>query len=171
MPAASDRPHSSGSADDAGAAPETPALPARFRPLGVRLAGWFFAVALLVVGAVVWVTIPQVTRDAFTLPQRVTVVGFYLVGVALCHAMGRCRVDADADGVLVVNGYRARRLSWPQVVAVRLPPGNPWATLDLADGTSLAAMGIQGSDGRLARRQVQQLRGLIDAHAGHDPRG
>lgn len=165
MPAASDGTAASGPS------PAAAALPARFRPLGVRLAGWFFAVALLVVGTVVWVTIPQVTRDAFTLPQRVTVVVFYLVGVALCHAMGRCRVDADDDGLLVVNGYRSRQLSWPQVVAVRLPPGNPWATLDLADGTSLSAMGIQGSDGRRSRQQVQELRALIDAHAGHEPAG
>ena len=30
---------------------------------------------------------------------------------------------------------------------MHLPPGAPWATLDLADGTTISAMAIQGSDG------------------------
>jgi hypothetical protein len=55
------------------------------------------------------------------------------------------------------------------VVAVRLPPGSPWAGLDLIDGTSLSAMGIQGSDGHRARVQVRRLRALIEAHAGREP--
>jgi hypothetical protein len=136
----------------------------------VRLAGWLFGLALLVVGIAVWLTLPQAGRDAFTGLQRLTVIAMFLVGVVLGHALGRCRVDADESGLRVVNGYRSHALSWPQVVAVRLRPGNPWATFDLADGTSLAAMGIQGSDGRRARRQVRQLRSLIEAHAGHEPR-
>jgi hypothetical protein len=150
-------------------APEQATLPARFRPLGVRVAGWMFGLALLAVGVVVWFTFPPDVRDAFTVLQRATLIGLFLVGVVMGHAMGRCRVDADDSGLRVVNGYRTHELSWPQVVAVRLRPGNPWATLDLADGTSLAAMGIQGSDGRRARRQVGRLRALIEAHAGREP--
>jgi hypothetical protein len=34
--------------------------------------------------------------------------------------------------------------------------------LDLADGTTASAMGIQGSDGDRARLAVRQLRALID---------
>ena len=146
-----------------------PGLPARFRPFGVRVAGWLFGGALLLVGMVVWFTLPQEVRDAFTLPQRITLIGMFLTGVVMGHALGRCRVDADERGLRVVNGYRTRELAWPEVVAVSLRPGNPWATLDLADGTTLAAMGIQGSDGQLARRQVRQLRALIEAHAGREP--
>jgi hypothetical protein len=149
--------------------PAVPELPARFRPLGVRVAGWLFGAALLAVGTVVWLTLPQEGRDAFTTLQRGTVVLMFLTGVAVGHALGRCRVDADEQGLHVVNGYRSRHLAWPQVVAVRLPPGNPWATLDLADGTNLAVMGIQGSDGKLARQQVRRLRALIEAHAGREP--
>ena len=50
-----------------------------------------------------------------------------------------------------------------------LRPGNPWAVLDLADGTARSALGIQGSDGPRAVRQTQQLRALIEAHAAVDP--
>lgn len=146
-----------------------PALPARFRPFGVRLAGWLFGGALLVVGTGVWLGLPAEAQDAFTLLQRATVIALFLGAVVIGHALGRCRVDAGEQGLRVVNGYRTYDLSWAQVVAVRLRPGNPWATLDLADGTSLSAMGIQGSDGQRARRQVVELRGLIEAHAGREP--
>jgi hypothetical protein len=124
---------------------------------------------LLVTMVAVWLTLPQHTRDSFTPVQRLTV--FFMVGAALVvgHAMVRCRVDADEDGLTVVNGYRTHRLEWGQVVEVTLRPGNPWAVLDLSDGTTCSAMGIQGSDGARARRQARQLRDLVEAHAGTDP--
>ncbi len=34
---------------------------------------------------------------------------------------------------------------------MHLPPGAPWATLDLADGTTISAMAFQGSDGARAQ--------------------
>ena len=68
---------------------------------------------------------------------------------------------AEADRLVVVNGYRRHEYEWAEVLAVHLPPGAPWAVLDLADGTSAPAMGIQGSDGGRARRAVRELRALI----------
>jgi hypothetical protein len=68
--------------------------------------------------------------------------------------------------LVVVNGYRRREYEWAEVLAVHLPPGAPWATLDLADGTSQPAMGIQGSDGARAHRAVAELRLLISRAAG-----
>ena len=62
---------------------------------------------------------------------------------------------------MVVNGYRKRELDWAEVVAVNMPPGAPWAVLDLADGTSTPAMGIQGSDGARARTAVRELRSVL----------
>jgi hypothetical protein len=44
---------------------------------------------------------------------------------------------------------------------VHLPPGAPWVVLDLADGTSVSALGIQASDGARAHQAVRQLRALI----------
>jgi hypothetical protein len=67
---------------------------------------------------------------------------------------------------VVVNGYRRHELAWPQVVGVHLPPGAPWVTLDIADGTTVSAMGIQGSDGDRARRAVRDLRRLVEAKSG-----
>ena len=85
-----------------------------------------------------------------------------LLAFALWFALVRSRVVAEAERLVVVNGYRRREYEWAQVVAVHLPPGAPWVTLDLADGTTVAAMGIQGSDGDRARKAVRQLRALAD---------
>ena len=51
-------------------------------------------------------------------------------------------------------------------MAIHLPDGAPWATLDLADGTTISAMAFQGSDGRVARDGVRQLRALINREPG-----
>ena len=144
------------------AASEPPPLPRSWRPLGVRLAVLFFGGTLVVVCAAAWFGFDQDVRDRFTFLQRATIVGFALIYAVAGWAMGRCRVAADEEGLLVVNGFRSRRLDWAQVVAVEMPPGAPWATLDLADGTSISAMGIQGSDGRRARTAVREVRALID---------
>ena len=145
------------------------ALPVTFRPLGVRIAAVAFGVMLFGVTAAIWLSFPQGIRDAFTAMQRATVIAMGLGAFVIGHALGRCRVTADPDGLVVVNGYRSHRLQWAQVLAVRMLPGNPWVTLDLADGTSLSALGIQGSDGARAQRQVRTLRALIDAHAAPEP--
>jgi hypothetical protein len=71
-------------------------------------------------------------------------------------------VVAEPDRLVIVNGYRRREFAWAQVVAVHLPPGAPWVTVDLADGSTVAAMGIQGSDGSRAKQAVRQLRATVD---------
>ncbi len=162
MPAGSDRARTPG---------ETPTLPLRLRPLGVRIAAVAFGLVLLVTVVAVWLTLPTAAQDGFTILQRITVIGMVLGVLAIGHALGRCRVDADEDGLTVVNGYRSHRLAWQQVVSVSLRPGSPWAVLDLTDGTTRSALGIQGSDGARAVRQTRQLRSLVEARAAADPRG
>ena len=137
-------------------------LPHSWRPLGVRMAAVLFGGALLVICVFTWVAFGAEVRARFTLFQRATLVGFGLMVVAVLHALTRSRVTAEQDQLVVVNGYKTRRLDWPEVLAVHLPAGAPWATLDLADGTTIPAMGIQGSDGERARRAVRELRSLID---------
>ena len=157
-------------ASDPGAGDTAPTLPLRLRPRGVRIASVGFAVALLVTLGAIWLAFPDGVREQFTTFQKLTVLVMVLGAFVVGHALSRCRVDADESGLTVVNGYRTHRLDWGQVVAVTLRPGNPWALLDLTDGTTRSAMGIQGSDGRLAQRQVRQLRALVEVHAASEPR-
>jgi hypothetical protein len=145
MPAASDR-------------PPAPALPHTWRPFGVRMAGSVVGGGLLVVCVLAWIGFDEETQARFTTFQRGTVIAFGLLAFLLLFALLRSRVVAETERLVVVNGYRRREFEWAQLVAVHLPPGAPWATIDLADGTTVAAMGIQGSDGDRARRAVRQLR-------------
>lgn len=148
--------------------PAVPALPTRFRPFGVRAAAVVLGVVLVVTVGAIWLAFPAHVRAEFTTFQRLTVLGIGAVGFAIAYGLARCRVDADADGLTVVNGYRVRRFTWSQVVAVSLRRGNPWAVLDLSDGTSQAVLGIQGSDGARAVQHTRQLRALVEAHAAPD---
>ena len=140
-----------------------PKLPHTWRPLGPRIVSAMLLVGLFAVCGVAWVGFDPETRAAFTPFQIGTLVFFGLLVVVLVHALTRSRVTATRQGVVVVNGYRRRAFDWAEVVAVSMPAGAPWATLDLADGTSVAAMGIQGSDGARARLAVRQLRALAGA--------
>ncbi|ARF83014.1 hypothetical protein B6264_23325 [Kitasatospora aureofaciens] len=90
--------------------------------------------------------------------------GVLFAGVGLMLA--RPRVSADAEGVTVVNFVRSRRLAWAEIVRVNFRQGDPWATLDLADGTSLAAVGIQSGVGKAqAIADARALRDLVEHHA------
>jgi hypothetical protein len=146
-----------------------PPLPRVWRPLGPRIAGIVAGGALLVITAFLWFGFDEDVRDAVTPFQRGTVVSMFLLCFACLYALARSRVEAREEGLLVVNGYRRREYPWAEIVAVRLSPGAPWVTLDLVDGTTASAMGIQGSDGARARAAVRDLRLLLDrAHPPGD---
>ncbi len=89
-------------------------------------------------------------------------VGLGLLLYAGGYALARSRLVARENGLTVVNGYRTRRYEWNEILAVTLGPGSPWAVLDIADGTTVPAMGIQGSDGARAQAQVRRLRLLVE---------
>ena len=140
----------------------TVALPHTWRPFGVRMAGAVLGGGLLLVVALTWVGFDEETQARFTAFQLGTVVALGVLGFAVWFALVRSRVVAEVERLVVVNGYRRREFEWAEVVGVHLPPGAPWVTLDLADGTTVSAMGIQGSDGDRARRAVRELRELTE---------
>ena len=137
-------------------------LPQTWRPLGPRIAGIAAGGALIVVTTFLWVGFDAETRAAVTPFQRGTVVFLGLLGFSALYALIRSRVVADETGVTVVNGYRRHRYEWVEIIAVRLPPGAPWVTFDLSDGTTASAMGIQATDGQRALEAVRTLRALVD---------
>jgi Bacterial PH domain len=138
------------------------ALPHTFRPLGVRLAIYLLGAMLLTVCLVAWFAFPPRIRAEFTTFQELTVIVIGLAFAAIGFALARSRLVARTEGVTIVNGYRVHHYDWNEILAVSLRSGSPWAVLDLSDGTSIAALGIQGSDGSRATRQVRQFRALVD---------
>src|SRR3954465_2793540 len=105
--------------------PGAVALPHTWRPFGVRLAGAVLGGGLVVVCALAWIGFDEETQAKFTAFERGPLGFFGLLAFALWFALVRSRVVAEQQRLVVVNGYRRREFEWPQVVAVRLPPGAP----------------------------------------------
>lgn len=143
---------------DATPPPGAPVLPVTFRPTRTR-------VVLLTVGAAMFAVITVV---AFTLEQlsggeRVSFVFTALLFFGVLALLSRPKVVADDEGVTVVNLTRTRRLSWAEIVRVNLRAGDPWVFLDLSDGTSMPALGIQpGIAKQQAIRDARALRDLAE---------
>jgi Bacterial PH domain len=142
-----------------------PRLPHTWRPLGVRLAVVFFGGMLAVVCVGAGIAVGPEVRSRVTPLQVVTMVLIAAMVAAVAWGLYRCRVTADESGLTVVNGYRQHGYEWAEVLAVHLPRGAPFATLDLADGTNAMVLAIQSADGDRAKVAVRELRLLVDQAA------
>ncbi|MFF2851218.1 PH domain-containing protein [Streptomyces sp. NPDC058001] len=144
-----------------------PALPVTFRPSRTRVVLITSGIAILVALTVIALILPDLGPG-----ERLS---FVFVGV-LCLAglalLARPKVSADPSGVTVVNIASSRRLDWAEILQVNLRPGDPWVFLDLSDGTSLAAMGIQPGIAReQAIRDARALRALVESRGGSTGEG
>jgi len=93
------------------------------------------------------------------------VSGFALLGGAIvwfCWRQASVAAVPDEDGLTVRNLLITTRLTWAQVVAVRFGD-RPWVHLDLADGDTLAVMGIQRADGERALAEARRLSTIVAA--------
>lgn len=144
---------------------ELPDLPQTYRPFGPRMAALVFGALLVGAFAWLWITFDQQTKDSVGLLQKATVIGFVLLGLVLLNALARSRVVATDAGLTLVNGYRTRTYEWAEVIALRMPVGAPWPSLDISDGTTVSVMGIHASDGARAKRAVLSLKALVAAHS------
>lgn len=130
-----------------------------FRPRLARAVTLVLAVVVLGLTAAIIVALPNAG-----LPD---VVGFALVGLLIawfCWRQATVVARADDAGLTVRNLMLTRRLEWAEIVAVRFGDGRPWVQLDLADGDTLAVMGIQRADGERAEREARRLATLVAEH-------
>ncbi|MFJ4850272.1 MULTISPECIES: PH domain-containing protein [unclassified Streptomyces] len=144
---------------------DLPELPVTFRPTRTRAVLLTLGAGLLAAFVAIAVLLPSDGARPWHTSDRAWMVltGVLVTGVLVL--LSRPKVVADRDGVTVVNLTTRRRLEWAQVIRVNLRPGDPWVYLDLADGTSLAAMGIQPGIGRAgALRDARGLRALAEVH-------
>ncbi|MHB1490117.1 hypothetical protein GALL_345480 [mine drainage metagenome] len=140
------------------------ALHAPFRPRLARAVSLSFAGAVVVLTLVLAIALPTEGSGAFALPDR---LGIVLVGVAIVVFLWRqASVVAlpDVDGLTVRNLVFTRRLAWAEIISVRFGSGRPWVQLDLADGDTLAVMGVQESDGARAVEESRRLATLVALH-------
>lgn len=140
---------------------DLPQLPVTFRPGRTRA-------ILHGLGAVsfVVITVIALVLDGMNVGERTSFVFTAALFWGVLGLLARPKVVADDEGVTVVNIARSRRLSWAEIVQVNLRPGDPWVFLNLTDGTSLAAMGIQpGIARQSAIRDAKALRALSEARS------
>ena len=93
------------------------------------------------------------------------VAGFTAIGVAIvvfCWRQANVSLQADEGGVTVTNLVVVRRLAWAEIISVRFGGGRPWVQLDLANGDTLAVMGIQRADGDFAAAESRRLATLVE---------
>ncbi|MBA2445956.1 MAG: PH domain-containing protein [Nocardioidaceae bacterium] len=143
-------------------------LPHRWRPFGARLAAIAGAIALVGVMTFLWLMLPDEVQEKFTFFQRLTLLGFLLIVLVLLNGIFRTSALAAESGLTVTNGYKMRYYDWAEILHVSLHKNRPWALLDLSDGSTLAVMAIQVSDGQRATKAARELAALIDTRAGSD---
>jgi hypothetical protein len=144
------------------------ALPVTFRPGRTRA-------VLLTLGCAAFaaLTVIAVLLEPLGPGERLVFVLTGTLFLAVAALLSRPHVVADAEGVTVVNLVTTRRLAWAEILQVNLRPGDPWVQLDLADGTCLAAMGIQPGVAReRAIADARTLRALAEQYGtgGEPPR-
>lgn len=143
----------------------TPEVPHTWRPRTVRMVAYGLGLLIVVTFAVMAVILPMEWRTL----DRVLLVGFGVLVVGGLHLLGRPRLRAEENRVLVVNGIRTHVLSWQEILDIQMPEGEPWPCVDLSDGTSLPVMGIQSTDGESARQAVEDFRVMLRRGEAEEP--
>lgn len=141
--------------------PEPPALPVTFRPGRTR-------VVLLTAGIAIFVTITVIALllEQLGPGERLSFVFTAALLAGVLFLLARVKVVADESGVTVQNIASRRRLEWAEIIQVNLRPGDPWVFLNLSDGTSLPALGIQpGIAKEQAIADARALRALAEARS------
>ena len=131
-------------------------LAAPFRPRLARVVSLAVAAAVVVLTLVLVATMPGLA----TLDQ----IGFMLFALAIawfCWRQASVSAVPDDTGLRVRNLLITTHVAWAQVVSVRFGQGRPWVQLDLADGDTIAVMGVQRSDGERAEREARRLATLV----------
>lgn len=133
-----------------------------FRPRFGLLSAWFTGV--VVVGGCALVGLTATGPMGAAPVNRISVAVFALFAAWLLWRLGGVHATPTPQGLRVRNVIYARELAWAQIVSVRLASGDPWVHLDLADGSTLAVMGIQTADGARGQAEARRLAALVQAH-------
>ena len=119
------------------------ALPVTFRPRNLRIVA--YGLAALIMATMVFLAV--IMPPNWGIQDRISLI---LVGALIgggLRFLARPRLELTEHRVTVVNVIRTHVLVWPEIIDARMPVGEPWPSIDLADGSTLAVMGIQSNDG------------------------
>lgn len=141
--------------------PPTPVIAV---PRRTRIACVAMAVFVVAGFAVIGALLKQSTAGtAFHTSDQISMVGLGILLAAGVAALGRPRVQADVEHIVVRNIVQTHTLRWQVVKAVRFPDGASWAHLELQDDETVALLAVQAVDKQRAVLAVQGLRALLAA--------
>ncbi|WP_103543714.1 PH domain-containing protein [Streptomyces sp. SM1] len=142
-----------------------PALPVTFRPARTRAVLLTAGTALFAIITLIALLLEQLGPG-----ERISFVFTAALLAGVLFLLARPKVVADEAGVTVVNIMSRRRLEWAQILRVNLRAGDPWVFLDLSDGTSMPALGIQPGIARArAVADARALRALAEDRSAAGP--
>ncbi|MGO1227403.1 PH domain-containing protein [Brachybacterium sp. AOP42-C2-15] len=126
------------------------------RPRAVRVAAYLSATIVMagMIGGAVMIT-------SFQWGGRLGLVAVGVLVFIFCHLEASVTVTARPEVLVVRNLMSTRTLEWAEVIGISFPMGDPWAHLDLADGSTLALHAIQRYDGDRAIAAAHLLLGLV----------
>jgi hypothetical protein len=133
-----------------------------FRPRWAQAAAWF--VGVVAVGGTTLVALTSRGPLGQAVGNRVSFALFASGAAVLLWRIGGVHARPSPQRLVVRNIVRTHRLEWAEVLAVRFGVDDPWVRLDLADGSTIALMGIQRADGERAMREARRLVTLVQEH-------
>jgi hypothetical protein len=101
--------------------------------------------------------------------DQFSIAGLGLVVAAGILALGRSRVDADAQGIRFRNIALGHELPWTAVRAIAFERKSPWASLVLRNGDEVALIALQAVDKQRTLQAVEGLRDLLAAAQAKEP--
>mgnify|MGYP002336267623 FL=1 len=130
------------------------------------------AVVVVAVGLFVALTLRSNSTGVieFGAVDQVAVAGLALLLGAGVLALGRSRVDADAERIRFRNIALTHELPWDAVRAVAFDRKSAWATLRLRNDDEVSLLAIQAADREHAVRAVEGLRALLAAAEAKRPK-
>ncbi|HQY32660.1 PH domain-containing protein [Actinotalea sp.] len=136
-----------------------------FRPRAARVVSLVLAGAVLVLMVAIAVLLPWGSIGGGSVLDRLGIVGFGVLVAWFLSRQASVRAVPDERGLVVRNLLLTRRVEWTEIVSVRFGQGRPWVQLDLADGDTIAVMGIQRADGDRATAESRRLATLVALHS------
>ncbi|KRF41512.1 PH domain-containing protein [Terrabacter sp. Soil810] len=136
---------------------------APFRPKRGRAVALGVVWSSLAVFGAIAVVMPAQVDGRWGLGDRLMFFGLGVVIAFLAWRYASIAAVPSRAGLVVRNLVLTRTLEWPEVVGIQFGGGEPWVTLDLEDGDTVAVMAIQKADGPLAGREASRLAALVQA--------
>ena len=136
---------------------------APFRPRRGRVVALGVAWTSLAVFGAIAVVMPAQVDGRWGLADRLMFFGLGVVVAFVAWRYASIVAVPSRQGIVVRNLVLSRTLEWAEIVRVQFGGGEPWVSLDLEDGDTVAVMAIQKADGDVSGREASRLAALVQA--------